>query len=288
MELKTGLSTCSKEYGEELFMQYAKAGIKYMEIALKRDTYDDFPYAETKKWAEKYGVILWSFHLPYSPFEKVDISSPLTADKNVEDFKKLIRDFGAIGVKHFVVHASGEPINDSERPSRMERAKKSLRLLAEYADSVGAVVCVEDLPRTCLGNCSKEINELLSSHPSLRSCFDTNHLLGEKIEDYIAAVGSKIVTTHVSDYDFVNERHWLAGEGKIDWQSLLRSLTKTGYDGPWLYELGFVGRENIIRPRALTCEDFARNAKEIFEGKPVTVIGKPPKDLPFAFPPAKK
>ena len=137
--------------------------------------------------------------------------------------------------------------------------------MAEIADCYGAVIAVENLPRTCLGNCSKEILELISVDTRLRVCFDTNHLLGEKMETFILAVGNKIITTHVSDYDAINERHWLPGEGVIDWGNLIDALEKVGYKGPWLYEIGFGIPKTILRDRELTCADFARNAKEVFE-----------------------
>ena len=131
---------------------------------------------------------------------------------------------------------------------------------------------MENLPRTCLGKNSEEMLELLSADPTLRICFDTNHLLGQDPVEFVEAVGEKIVTTHVSDYDFIDERHWLAGEGDMDWHRLYDALCRVGYEGAWLYELGFGNTKRIVRQRPLTCEDFARNAKEIFEGKPITVV----------------
>jgi len=90
--------------------------------------------------------------------------------------------------------------------------------------------------------------------------------------DFIRKVGKKIITTHVSDYNFINEQHWLPGEGENDWQAIYQALQEVGYTDVWLYELGFGSTKKITRERALTCEDFVRNAKEIFEGREITVI----------------
>ena len=49
--------------------------------------------------------------------------------------------------------------------------------------------------------------------------------------------GSRIITTHISDHDYVDERHWLPGEGKIDWMRLLAAFEKIGYDGVYNMEL---------------------------------------------------
>ncbi|MBR6634751.1 MAG: TIM barrel protein, partial [Clostridia bacterium] len=88
----------------------------------------------------------------------------------------------------------------------MNCAKDSLSRLAEIADREGAVLCVEDLPRTCLGRNSEEIAELVSVDERLKLCLDTNHLFTEALPDYIRKFGKRIVTIHVSDYDFLNER----------------------------------------------------------------------------------
>ena len=40
----------------------------------------------------------------------------------------------------------------------------------------------------------------------------------------------------MSDYDRKNERHWLPGEGVIDWTELLSALVESGYEGPFIYE----------------------------------------------------
>lgn len=65
------------------------------------------------------------------------------------------------------------------------------------------------------------------------------------------------------------------GEGKVDWQALVQALKEAGYNGPWLYEIGFECPNALWRERDLTCEDFANNAAEIFENRPPHVLSKP-------------
>ena len=234
-----GLST-PDFVNEQLFSDMASAGIKNIEISLDKKKSEALDYAQLKEWSEKYGVKLWSFHLPFWPFDEIDISSPAIAEKTVSYLMGFIRKASEIGINKFVIHASGEPIKEEDRSLRMNIAKNSLYLLCEEAKKYGSVICVEDLPRTCLGRSSSDILELLTAHPDLRVCFDTNHLLDEKITDFIYAIGDKIVATHISDYDFNNERHWLPGEGKNDWLSIYHALKDVGYKGPWLYEISFV------------------------------------------------
>lgn len=266
---------------EALTAQYKKAGISALEISPQQDKYESLNYQRIYAATKANGVKLWSFHLPFMPFEIWDISKEELCENTVAYMCELIDKATAIGVDKFVVHPSGEPVEENERAKRMACAKNSLFKLARYAKTKGAVIAVEDLPRSCLGRNSDEILELISAHEDLRVCFDTNHLLNENPVDFVRKVGKKIVTLHVSDYDFINERHWLPGEGKIDWQALLQALKEVGYNGVWMYELGFNCPTSILRDRDLTCEDFVKNANELFDGKTPTVFSKPKPDLGF-------
>ena len=274
--------SCGGTVNEEIMAGHKAAGINTIEISVgNTQLADALDFKEARRLADKYGIELWSLHLPFLPFNVIDPSNPEIADYTVKYFCSFIDKATEIGIKTIVIHPSGEPIAESDRPMRLECAKKSLAALAEYAKARGAVIAVEDLPRTCLGRDSSDILELISAHPDLRVCFDTNHLLGESIADFIKKVGDKIITTHVSDYDEKNERHWLSGEGVIDWKALKDALIAIGYDGPWLYELGLSGSTSTIdRERRLEYSDFGRNYDEIMADLPITLIGKGKTDLP--------
>lgn len=272
--MRIGLST-PNFINEQLFCDMKCAGITDMEISVSKELSEKLDYEKIKEWSEKYEINLWSFHLPFWPFSEIDISKPEIAKESVEYLKGYIDKATKIGVDKFVIHASGEPINDDERAVRMQTAKKSLCDLAGYAKERGAIVLVENLPRTCLGKNSSEILELLSAHKDLKACFDTNHLLGEDYVKFIHALGENIASTHISDYDFKDERHWLPGEGQIDWQKLLLALKEVGYDEMWLYEISLNAPWTIKRERDLLISDFSENAYAIFNGDTPKPLGTP-------------
>lgn len=281
--MKLALSTNGAAATRETFQKFRDAGIFAMEISNgQQPDADRIDFPMLRKFADEFGITLWSYHLPFAPFKTLDPSQPALAESTVAYFCSLIDKAAAVGIKIFVVHPSGEPIAEEDRPLRLSTAEKSLATLAEYAKAKGGVIAVEDLPRTCLGRDSSDILDLISAHPDLRVCFDTNHLLKEDIGDFIRAVGSKIVTTHVSDYDFINERHWLPGEGQIDWAMLKNTLLSVGYDGYWLYELGLGGSDwTIDRERNLTHADFRKNYDEIMADKAPTKFGTAKENLPM-------
>ncbi len=263
-----GISTCGSAPNEALFRSYAAAGVFAAELSPAQNGYDTLDYAAAAGAAAGAGVTLWSFHLQFMPFENVDVSSlsPQVRADTVKRLQGQIERAAAVGIGRFILHASGEPVAPGEREARMQCARESVFALAETAAACGGTLCVEDLPRSCLGRNSAEMLALTGVSPNVRVCFDTNHLLGEAPTDFIAALGEKIVTLHVSDYDFTDERHWLPGEGKLDWASVYAALRAVGYAGIWMYELGMRPKRDMPRTRDLTPADLARNAGEIFAG----------------------
>jgi len=277
-ELKIGMSSCfARSIEREVFEAYAKNRIDMMEISLAPEKYPEINWKETKKHSEETGVKIWSLHLPFYPEETFNIAS-----KNSENRKntiklqdEYIKKAADIGIKVMVIHPSSEPNEDNERAELINIAKDSLAQLAEVAGQSGAVIAVEDLPRTCLGNCSADIAELISADDRLRVCFDTNHLLIEKNTDFIKAFGEKIITLHVSDYDFLNERHWLPYEGKNNWTEILAELEKVGYSDPFMYEVGSTAPKTITRPAPLTYSDVYNNYIACINNKIPEIIGTP-------------
>lgn len=272
-----GMSTCGAQGLTDCdFENFAKAGVKELELSFSADKYDHLEWNRIGRRAEEYQIHLWSLHLPFVPFEKVNIGSAAAAVRNytIKYHGELIRRAADIGINTVVIHPSGEPILEKEREERIKNAQESLIQMAEIAAACDVVVAVENLPRTCLGRDSKEIRRLVSVDDRLKVCFDTNHLLKQSIREFILEIGDRIITTHFSDYDRIDERHWLPGEGVIDWKEVIDLLEQVGYKGPIIYELGFRPPASINR-RLLTCEDFRENHYLLRNKLPLKAIGTP-------------
>ena len=278
---KVGISIGMGSFNESYFENLVKSGVYGIEMSLGYAVHRFADHKALKKFADGYGVNICSIHLPFGNPKTFDISTldneirNRTVESQIENIKKGLD----IGVKTFVVHPSSEPIDDSARAECMKRSKDALLRLADIAESGGAIIAVENLPRTCLGRTADEMLEL-TEDPRLRICFDTNHLLLENHIEFIEKIAHKTVTLHVSDYDFLNERHWLPGEGKINWAEVYGALCKNGYNGVWMYEVSPATTKTITRERPLTPEDYMVNATEIFEGRELTKRGVPVEGLP--------
>ena len=279
--LEVGISVGLLANNSDSMKNLSAAGIKNIEICFSRySDFEKFDFEKAKELADENNIRLWSLHLPFLPFDEIDPSATVDeiANFTFKTFSNLIKKGTSIGIDKFVVHPSLEPIEDSCRKDKLNAAGKFFSRLADEAEKYGAVIAVEDLPRTCLGNNSDEILKILSFNDKLRVCFDTNHLLNENNVAFIKKVGEKIITLHVSDFDFENERHWLCGEGDIDWDSLYKALVEVNYTGVWMYEVPFNATPTINR-RQLTYNDYYNNAMEIFNDEKPKPIGKRKENL---------
>lgn len=272
-----GLSICNPN---RVFLDsLARAGIKCVELSLPGREYAGFDYDAFAENARGAGLDIRSFHLPFYLSQEDGPVDPASLDADVrkrtsEIHARFVRTAASMGARLVIVHAALEVNDEGRRPDRIAFTKKNLAALADIAEPLGITVCVEDLPRTCLGNTAEELADIVSCDERLQVCFDVNHLLYGTHADFLRLLGPKIAATHISDYDFVNERHWLPGEGKIDWKALLDGLDAVGYKGAFTYELGFKGDpRTVARSRDLTPEDIVRNAREIEARRPLTVIG---------------
>lgn len=276
---KIGLSTCGDKPIDMAGLQAMRdAGIDAVELCMS--DYGGVNFRRIRADADAAGMEIFSVHSP--KLREYDISSTDREynDRALKEFCRIIDEMSKIEVDKIVVHPTHtpEPFEREERGEKIKRAMECLDILAEYADRRGVLIAVENLPRTCLANTMDEYLYILSANDKLRSCFDLNHALKDDAADSIRRLGSKIITVHVSDRDNINERHWLPGEGILDWRRIIDAFNDIGYDGVWMYEVGLAA-SSTIRRRLLTYGDFVINANEIFDKKELTVIGTPVSNL---------
>ena len=272
-----GLSSMGiQDLTEKDFRDFAECGLKELELSFSEDRYDTLDWEGIRRRASAYGIHLWSFHLPFSPFSRINPASfdPQVRRSTISYFESLMQRAADIGIGIMVVHPSAEPNREEEREERMKLAQESLSILCGAARKMGVTLAAENLPRTCLGRNSQEIRQLLASDDQLRVCFDTNHLLLQSEKEFIMDIGERIITTHVSDFDFRDERHWLPGEGKINWAEWVETMDQIGYEGPLLYEVAFDAPPSIQR-RRLTVKDFRENHDRLVNRLPLPAIGTP-------------
>ena len=236
---KTALSVSC--FQPEDFDNYQACGIEAIEISPSCKDFPTLDFPAIEKEAKRTGVHIWSLHLPFS--REIDISHPSSQKRRAALNTDLfyMEKAAAVGAEVVVVHPSSEPISENERQERLSNASSSLKILADKAQELGILLAVENLPRTCLTRNSHEMLYLLTQDKRLRFCFDTNHLLEENHAEFLKPCADRLISLHISDYDFINEHHVMPGDGFIDWRQLVTLLEEADYQGPLLFEVSLAG-----------------------------------------------
>jgi sugar phosphate isomerase/epimerase len=224
------------------FMEARQNGIEYVEVALNqcyRNISEDevIPrIQDMKSKIDSAGLKVWSIHLPFSRTLDISVLDDEARKRNVDIIAKMIKASAIFNPAKLVLHSSSEPIDDNSREQRIQNAIQSIGILRQYANEIGAQLCVEDLPRTCLGNTPEELLRIIADYPDVGICFDTNHYLKGTPSHFAQIAGHRIGTLHISDYDGVNECHWVPGDGTTPWKELFGILKEKGYTGIYMHE----------------------------------------------------
>ena len=257
-----------EEFSREELDAFREEGIRYLELSinplLRMSDEEQAEWVhDLKQRTEIAGLRVWSVHMPWS--NRLDISTTNEEDRihTIHTHIRIMELLEPLQIQKYVMHPSAEPIMDDNRQERLANAIASLRILSEESKKFSGTIAIEVMPRTLLGNTSDEILQIIETVDNgLEICFDTNHVLQEKPEEFVRRAGSLITTLHVSDYDGLDEKHWLPGRGIINWNQVIHELVQIGFEGPWMYEV--VSREGddpVIDAKALveTWETLKKN-----------------------------
>ena len=227
---------------------YAEANIDAMEIAgMNPNRLDQYDLEGIKDECSRCGVELRSLHLPFGAEQNISHPDAAIREKSMNIDKAVMERAAKLGVVLCVIHPSSEPIEDKDRETFLGYCEENLNRLCEFGKEVGVQVAMENLPRTCLCNTSEETIQMLMKIPDLKTCFDLNHFLPVKgvKPDNVAHIyqikekaGDRLISLHISDYDFVDERHLFPFDGDNDWKGIVNALKDTGYQGYFNYEIG--------------------------------------------------
>lgn len=245
-------------FSQEEFDKFKNTGIDCVELSGvfngKSDEERESLCNAIKERAEKAGIEIWSIHLPFSAVLDLSLIDDEIRNNMIKECVKIINLCERLKPKKYVIHPSSEPIKDEDRPTRIKNSIASLKILNDVVKKQGAQLAVEDLPRTCLGNTHTELLEIVNAVGNgLGICFDSNHMLKENPEELVAAAGHLITTVHISDYDGIDERHWLPGKGIINWNNVISELVKSGYKGPFMFEVSSKNNPGITIKNLTDC-----------------------------------
>jgi len=176
-----------------------------------------------------------SFHLPFCGGNGWDPSSLDEEKRKDVSFRmqELIRKSVWMKAPNITLHASNEPPLE-EHPQRIGQVCRTIEEFLPLAEEMHFSINVEFLPRRCVGNCVEELQKIVSNFDPkyVGICFDVNHIMNRyrELPQMIDTLAPRIRTFHLSDYDGVDEMHWIPGQGLIDWPEVLRHIKAIDHD----------------------------------------------------------
>ncbi len=151
-------------------------------------------------------------------------------------------------IRVLVIHVS----KGTDPPPPTQSGLDALLKLVRRAEELGLVVAVENT-RSPL-HCDFVLSGIESRHLGL--CYDSSHdfISGDSPCRLLAKWGGRLVTTHLSDNDGINDDHFLPGDGRVDWSVVQDAFPKAQYSGALMLEV-------VPKPtEAVTPEQFTQKA----------------------------
>lgn len=189
-------------------------------------------------------------HSLHAPFSGVDIASldERKRQSSLELIKKTVEYCSKIEGEIVVVHpCSTEMLGDAQSHLTVKnKTEDSLFSLTTFAEKLGISLAVEN---SCniggwrFGTEVSELSQLVSkaNSPHLGLCLDIGHVFVGKenvsLSKDVFTCGKDLIALHIQDTDGKKDRHWLPGEGIINWAQFLKDLILIGYQGALTLEI---------------------------------------------------
>lgn len=213
---------------------------------------------------EQLGMETHSFHAPFA--NGLDISSPHEGER-ARALGEILRaaEAAAILQAHYFVIHPGPEISISpdaeERLQRMDNAVSVLNRVAEHCLALGIHCVLENkLPHLLFGKTS-DILWILDALDSVDVgvCLDTGHAaLSGDLQSLLHKLSGHLKMIHAHDNMGHADDHRPPGDGRIDWDLLVKTLGAQGFHGAIILELAGAGDPEATMANARRGRAFLR------------------------------
>ena len=238
--MRVGVSTASlfnRAQTEDAISILNDLGVKHAEVFL--GTYYEYERAFAELLLERKGdVLINSVHVLNTQYE------PQLFNKNERVradafgyFEKALQAAALLGAPYYTMHG-GVRAKRASRDGRFDDVTKMARnfeKILAFAKERGVQVCLENVEwATC--NRPQLFSSLAKDLPNLQGVLDVKQarISGYPYEDYVKAMAGRIAYVHVSDYK--NGKMCLPGRGAFDFDTFIKRLRDTGFDGALIVE----------------------------------------------------
>ena len=154
----------------------------------------------------------------------------------VEKYRHVFSMARKLGIKFFTLHGD-RLFGNAAEVSLSDKSAKTLTSLAKIAKEEGITLCLENVS-WCKSASPSYIKEVYDKVENIGFTLDLKQArrAGVSYEEYINAMGDKILNIHVSDFDDEHDC-LLPGNGKFNFLKFKKDIEKINYRGDLLIEV---------------------------------------------------
>jgi len=229
--------------------EFARGGAQAIEIFAARGHFDYSDRAHVRELSNWFKSNTVEFHSMHSPmFMSNDFARAVEPPLNIVDLEKRRRIEAMDEIKRALEVAEQLPFrflvqhiglsNEAEDSRKFEAALGSIEHLRAFARPLGVTLLLENIPNEL--STPEKLMELLKTlhYDDLGICFDTGHAhLMSSVHQAFRVLEGRIRSTHVHDNHRDRDTHLWPGEGNIDWNQTMQSLSSAPQAPPLLMEI---------------------------------------------------
>jgi sugar phosphate isomerase/epimerase len=230
---------------EDALTKAAELGFPVVEVFLQsHQEYTPAFGIELNKRRAAAGIKVHSLHL-HSHYFELWSPYPRMLEEAQQHFLRTLDIANRLEAKALTWHGLRHGLSN---PELIGIFLDSVAWAGERAHAAGITLCIENVS-WCYLRTSEQVQTFRDLGVPLGFTFDAFQAGESKVDpiELIHAMGDRLITVHLSDYDPAGPRHLPLGEGTLDWRSILNALEDIDYRGPLILELAHVRSLDTLR-----------------------------------------
>lgn len=234
----------------EVLREIGESGYSYVEIWGDKAHLDPTMFRDVsslKSLLKELHLQAYSVHAPFSYLNMASLDDKYR-EHSIRIIKKSIELCSELEGKIVIIHLHPNAIfpNSKDCQQMVHKVEESIQELTFFAKRLGIQIAVENLPYLGGWDFGSKISDLVKLVEKINSddlglCLDTGHIFVGRsdvsLSRNVLECGKHLIALHIQDTDGEEDRHWLPGEGIIDWSEFSRNLRSINYQGIFMLEV---------------------------------------------------
>ncbi len=219
--------------------------------------YSPYEMQQIREWMDEYGLKSKALHSTKGSAKDVNVREghyrkDYTSDweynrrAGVDLIKNRVDLAQALGAAEIVLHLYVPYITIQKKPEVKEDfyacVFRSLDELMPYCMEKNVRICIENLFDMPGEYMLEAWDRLFGRYPEefLGLCYDTGHanmVWREQAPEILGRYAHRLYAVHIHDNNGAMDSHWIPGEGNIQWDKVMETISGSAYEGPLLLEL---------------------------------------------------